>query len=115
VLVVVIGAALALSRLRASSSMQLLAPCGYLISLALLFKSQDSVSTGSQPLVLLPIVWVALYHRPRDSTALVLTAACMLAVASWLAHAPVGVMIRTAGLWGLAGAILAIGAHNLRR
>ena len=38
----------------------------------------------------------------------------MLAVASWLVHAPVGVMIRTAGLWGVAGAILVLGAHNLR-
>lgn len=114
VLVVVISAALALSRPRASASAQLLAPCGYLISLALLFKSQGSVSTGLQPLVLLPIVWVALYHRPRDSSALVLAAVCMLAVASWLVHAPVGVMIRTAGLWGVAGAILVLGAHNLR-
>jgi diguanylate cyclase (GGDEF)-like protein len=114
VLMLVISGALALPRLGTSSSLALLIPCGYLISLALLFASQDSASTGLQPLVLLPIVWAALYHRPRDSAALVLAAVCMLVVASLLAHAPVAVVIRTAGLWGLAGAILVLGAHNLR-
>jgi diguanylate cyclase (GGDEF)-like protein len=115
VLAAVISAAVVLTRLKTPSWVQLLAPGGYLISLALLFKSQGSLSTGLQPLVLLPIIWAALYHRPRASAALVVAAVCMLVVTSWLVHAPVGVTVRTAGLWGLAGATMVIGAHSLRR
>jgi diguanylate cyclase (GGDEF)-like protein len=115
VLGVVIGAAVGLSRLGGRSWVALFAPCGYLISLAFLFTSQNSISTTLQPLVLLPILWGALYHRLRESTAVVLAAMCTVAVTTWLAHAPGEAIIRTAGLWGFLGAIVMLGAHNLRR
>jgi len=115
VLAAVIGLALILPRFRAPSWVRLLAPSGYLISLALLFASQGAVATGLQPLVLLPILWVARDHRPGESTVLILGAVCVLTVTSLLAHASVEVVIRTAVLWGFASAILFLGARNLRR
>ena len=115
VLAVVIPLALVLPRLGLPSWVQLLAPMGYLIALALLFKSQNSVSTGLQSLVLLPIAWVALHHRPRESAVLVLASVCMLAVTASLNHVSAVVTFRGAGLWGLTGAIIVLGAHNLRR
>jgi diguanylate cyclase (GGDEF)-like protein len=115
VLAVVIGLALVLPRLGAPSWVRLLVPSGYLISLALLFGSQATVATGLQPLVLLPILWVALYHRPGESTVLTLGAVCVLAVTSLLTHASVEVIVQTAVLWGFASAILLLGAGNLRR
>ena len=115
VLAVVISLAIVLARLRAPSWVRLLVPAGYLVSLALLFASQAAVATGLQPLVLLPILWVALYHRPAEATVLVLGAVCVLTVTSVLAHAPVEVIVRTAVLWGFASAILLTGAGNLRR
>lgn len=115
VLAVVIALAAVLPRLRAPTWVQLVAPCGYLLALALLFGSQGGVSAGLEALVLLPIVWVALYHRPRESAALVLAAVCMLAVTSWLGHEALEVLVRRAALWGLTGAMVVLGAHNLRR
>ena len=115
VLAVVIGLGLVVARLGASSWARLLVPVGYLISLALLFASQGAVATGFQPLVLLPIIWAALYHRPGESTVVILGAVCVLAVSSVLAHASVEVVVRTAVLWGSASAILLLGARNLRR
>lgn len=114
VLAVVIGAAAGFSRLGAPACIQLLAPCGYLISLALLLASDSGASTSLQPLVLLPILWGALYHRWREATAIVLAAMGMIAVTMSLAHAPGGAIIRTTGLWGLMGAIVLLGAHHLR-
>jgi len=114
VLAVVVGLALVLPRLGLQSWVQLIAPGGYLIALALLFKSQNSVSTGLQSLVLLPIAWVALYHRPIESAVLLFVAVCMLVVTSWLNHLSAAVIARGAGLWGLTGAIIVVGAHNLR-
>jgi diguanylate cyclase (GGDEF)-like protein len=115
VLGVVIGLGVVLPRLGADTIVQLLAPFGYLISLALLFRSQDTVSNGLQPLVLLPIVWVALYHRPRESAVVVLGAVCMLGMMSLLTEVSVAVLVRRTGLWGLMGALVVLGTHNLRR
>jgi diguanylate cyclase (GGDEF)-like protein len=115
VLAVVISLALALPRLGAPSWVRLLVPSGYLISLALLFASHAAVAAGLQPLVLLPILWVALYHRPGESTVLVLGTVCVLTVTSLLAHASVEVIVRTAVLWGFVSAILLLGARSLRR
>ena len=115
VLAAVISLALVLARLGAPSWVRLLAPCGYLISLALLFASQGAVATGLQPLVLLPIVWVALYHRPGESTVVILGAVCVLTATSLLAHASVEVVVRTVVLWGFASASLLLGAGNIRR
>ena len=115
VLAVVISLAVVLPRLAAPSWVRLLVPSGYLVSLALLFASQASVATGLQPLVLLPILWVVLYHRPGESTVLILGAVGVLTVTSFLAHASVEVIVQTAVLWGFASGLLALGAGNLRR
>jgi diguanylate cyclase (GGDEF)-like protein len=114
VLAVVVVLALVLPRLEVSSWVQLLAPGGYLVALALLFKSQASVSTGLQPLILLPIGWAALYHRLPESLVLMAGVVAMLVVTS-LGQANAVVIVRRAGLWGITGTIIVLGAHNLRR
>ena len=95
--------------------MRTLGPVGYLASLALLFASQGSVSTGLMPLVLLSIVWSALLHRLREAMAVVVTAAATLGVSSWLAGASIEVIARRSVIWGLAGAIVAFGIQSLLR
>ena len=114
VLAVVVVLALLLPRLRVSSWVQLLAPGGYLVALALLFKSHESISTGLEPLVLLPIGWVALYHRLSESLVLMAGVVAMLVLTS-LGHADTAVIVRRAGLWGLTGTIIVLGAYYLRR
>jgi diguanylate cyclase (GGDEF)-like protein len=111
VLSAVIGLAPLLTRFRASAWVRLLVPSGYLISLALLFSSQGTIATF-QPLVLLPILWVAC-HRTAESAVVILEAVCVLVLTSLLAHASVEVAIRTAVLWGIVGTVLVLGARNL--
>jgi diguanylate cyclase (GGDEF)-like protein len=112
---VAVGLSILLPRTRASSAVELLAACAYLVSLALLFRTQGSVLASLQPLVLLPIVSVALYHRPWQSAIVGLAAAGMLAAVSSLGHEPPEVTMVRAGLWTLVGAVVVFGAHNLRR
>jgi hypothetical protein len=114
VLAVVVVLALVLPRLRVSSWVQLLAPGGYVVALALLFTSQTSISTGLQPLILLPIGWAALYHRLPASLVLMVGVVVMLVVTS-LGQADTVVIVRRAGLWGITGTIIVLGAYNLRR
>lgn len=114
-LLFVAGVARVLSRRRAPKWVELLMACVYLGSLALLFMSQHGGPAALQPLVLLPIVWVALYQSPTRSTIVVGAAACMLALTSWLAHAPLRFIVVDAGIWGLAGGIVVLGAGYLRR
>jgi diguanylate cyclase (GGDEF)-like protein len=115
VLAVVVVLAFVLPHLEVSSWVRLLVPAAYLLVLALLFKSQDSVSTGLSSLVLLPIVWAALYHRLPESLVLMAGAVAMIAVTSALDHGDAVVIVRRAGLWGLTGTIVVLGAYNLRR
>jgi hypothetical protein len=115
VLAAVIAGALTLPRVAVPPWAELLAPCGYLLALALLFMSQDSVSTGLQSLVLLPIVWSALYHGRRESAVVVLAAVSMLAVTSLFDHAVTVVVVRRAALLGLTGMMIVLGIQNLRR
>ena len=114
VLAVVVVLALVLPRLEVSSWVQLLVPGGYLVALALLFKSQGSVATGLQPLILLPIGWAALYHGLPESLVLMVGVVVMLVVTS-IGQADAVVIIRRAGLWGITGTIIVLGAYNLRR
>ncbi len=115
VLAVVVVLALVLPRLQVSSWVRLLAPAAYLVALALLFKSQESVTTGLQSLVVLPIAWAALYHQLRQALVLVAGLVAMEVVTSVLDDASAAVIIRRAGLWGLAGALVVLGAYYLRR
>ena len=114
VLAVVVVLALVLPRLDVSSWVQLLVPGGYLVALALLFKSQGSVANGLQPLILLPIGWAALYHRLPESLVLMVGVVVMLVVTS-IGQADAVVIVRRAGLWGITGTIIVLGAYNLRR
>ena len=114
VLALVIALALVLPRLGFPSWVQLLAPGAYLISLALLIKSQGAVSTGLLPLVLLPIVWVALYHRRTEGMVFILASVWVVALTAWWAHLHANAIIRGAGLFGLAGVIAVLGADNVR-
>lgn len=110
-----VAATLAMGRLGCASWLRTLGPIGYVASLALLFSSQASISSGLMPLVLLPIVWGALLHRPRESSAVVAAAVGMLALVSWLDGAGADVVARRSAIWGLAGAIVVFGTHTLLR
>lgn len=115
VLAVVIVLALILPRLNVSSWILLLMPGGYLLALALLFKSQASTTTGLQSLLLLPIGWVALYHRLRESLVLIAGIVVLIVGMSVLEHAGTEIIVRRAGLLGMTATIIVVGAYNLRR
>ena len=51
---------------------QVTGPLLLAVWVGLLLASQREVETGLTPLVLLPIVWVALYHRPSEAVVVVM-------------------------------------------
>jgi diguanylate cyclase (GGDEF)-like protein len=94
---------------------QLLVPLGYLASLLLLMISQTSAASGMRALVLLPIMWVALYHRRWEG---VLVTACAIGVLTAVAAIDgeaADIVARRAVLWGAMGALIVLSVQNLRR
>ena len=83
--------------------------------MGLLLASQRTVETGLTPLVLLPIVWVALYHRPREAAVVVIAVVGALELDSVIKHDPASVIERRAVLWEMLGAVVVASAYALRR
>ena len=94
---------------------QVLGPLLLALWVGLLLASQRTVETGLTPLVLLPIVWVALYHRPREAAVVVIAVVGALELDSVVKHDPASVIERRAVLWALLGAVLVTSAYALRR
>ena len=94
---------------------QVLGPLLLAVWVGLLLASQRRVETGLTPLVLLPIVWVALYHRPWEAAVVVIAVVGALELDSVLKHDPASVIERRAVLWGMLGVLLVASAQTLRR
>ncbi|MHB8491497.1 MAG: GGDEF domain-containing protein [Solirubrobacteraceae bacterium] len=111
-LVLVVGA---LAKLELQRAAWLLAPLGYLVSLLLLFASQRSSAAGLRSMVLLPIVWSALYQRAWEAALVTCAAAAVLGGASVIAGETLAVTIRLVVLWTAMGALVVVSVQNLRR
>ena len=94
---------------------QLTGPLLLAVWVGLLLASQREVETGLTPLVLLPIVWVALYHRPSEAVVVVIAVVGALELDSVIKHDPALVIERRAVLWGMLGAVVVASAYSLRR
>ncbi|MDE3069717.1 MAG: sensor domain-containing diguanylate cyclase [Acidobacteriota bacterium] len=94
---------------------RLVAPLGYLASLLLLFASQAGAGGGLRSLVLLPIVWGALYHRTWEAVVIAVGAVAVLGGAAALAGEAAAVTARLVLLWGSMGALVVISVQSLRR
>ena len=94
---------------------RLLGPLLLAVWVGLLLASQRTVETGLTPLVLLPIVWVALYQRPWEAAVVVIAVVGALELDSVIKHDAASVIERRAVLWGMLGALLVASAYALRR
>jgi diguanylate cyclase (GGDEF)-like protein len=99
---------------RASPWLALLVPAGYLGVLGLLLASQHFVATGLGVVLVLPMAWAALTHRPRESMVVVALDLVLVGVLSHAAHDSGSVIARRTVLWGLSATIIVFAAHRLR-
>jgi diguanylate cyclase (GGDEF)-like protein len=115
VLALVVGSAVVLPWKRLPNWVELVPAVGYLVSVALLLAAQPRSPSALAPLVLLPIVWVALYGRPWESAIVVVAAAAALAIDSAFADDATIANIRRTALWLAMGTLVSVAAHHLRR
>ncbi len=115
VLACIFAAVLVLPWRRLPVEAQLVVPVGYLASLLLLLMAQDTATSGLRALILLPIMWVALYHRSREGVLITLCAVAVLMVVSLIDHEPFDVAAIRALLWVAIGMLIVLSVHNLRR
>ena len=92
----------------------LLVPVGDLAVLGLLFAAQGFAATGLGVVLVLPIAWVALAHRRRESLIVVVLDLALVAALSHAAHQPDAVVVRRSVLWGLSGLAIVLAAHRVR-
>lgn len=90
-------------------------PVVYLGFVGLLLLAQGGVASGSFPLVLVAVTWVAFFHRRWESAVVVVALIVMLAGMSVAEHIPGVVIVRRLALWGAVTAGLSAAAHQLRR
>jgi signal transduction histidine kinase len=87
----------------------------YTASVAFLMLATGGVTSGFGSLLMIPIVAVALYGRPRDSAiALAVVVATMLAVSFATPHVD-SATVRRSFIFGATGAMLSVAVHALRR
>lgn len=92
------------------------APLVYTGSLLALNLAVRGTNAGFGPVLLIPLVWVALYHRRLDTTVVVLSIIPYEIVTSlWPTRFGDPAIIRRTASWLLLGAMVAFAIHHLRR
>jgi hypothetical protein len=118
VLLAAVGLAFLLPWDRLPGWMSVLVPLAYTGSALALTLAAGTVS-GVGIVLLIPLIWTALFHRPWESACIVaaIVAAEIVAaeiVVSVVQSAPDAVIVRRVLLWGALGALLAVATHGLR-
>ena len=90
-----------------------LVPLAYLGS-ALALTLAAGTTSGVGIVVLIPLVWTALFHRRWESACLVAAVVAGEVVVSLVQSVPDAVIGRRVLLWGVLGALLAVATHGLR-
>lgn len=90
-----------------------LVPLAYTGSALALALAGGTVS-GVGIVVLIPLIWTALFHRRWESACVVVAIVVAEIVISLVQSAPDAVIIRRVLLWGALGALLAVATHGLR-
>lgn len=89
-------------------------PVTYAVSSGFLAMSDGGASSGTSALVLLPIVWAALFAGRVTTAVVVVTGVATELVVSVSSNAPVAVDVRRLILWGFLGTMVAVAITGLR-
>jgi diguanylate cyclase (GGDEF)-like protein len=93
-----------------------LVPVTYSFSVLLLVLAAGGSTSGIGIIILLPLVWTALYHEPWESAVVVLVIVAVEVITSLTpVVVPVAVIARRVVFWTAIGALISVAAHDLRR
>src|SRR5580658_2469811 len=104
-----------LSRSRASSAMTVLVPVLYVVSVLFLNLATGGSKSGTGIVILIPLIWTALYHRRWESFVVV---AAIVGAQIATAITPVQLsdtaILRRVVLWSALGLLISLATHELR-
>ena len=90
-------------------------PLLYTGSVLPLLVAAGGTASGIGVVLLIPLTWTALFHRPWESACVVAGILAVLFVASLLPdEAPAAFIVRRLLFWGLLASMIAVAAHGLR-
>ena len=114
VLLAAVAVAFALPWSRLPGWLRLLVPIIYTVSVLALILAAG-VTSGVGIVLLVPLIWTALYHRRWESACvLVAIVAVTIVISVTPVTAPYGVTVRRVIFWAVLGAVLAMATHELR-
>ncbi|HUZ22686.1 MAG TPA: hypothetical protein VMV07_02865 [Streptosporangiaceae bacterium] len=114
VLLLAVPAALALPWARMPSWTTVLVPLAYTGSVLALLLAAGPTS-GAGVVLLIPLVWTALFHRRWESACIVVAVVVVQVIVSLVPTAVADVvLVRRVLLWGALGALISIATHGLR-
>ena len=114
-LLVLVAASFLLPWSRLPSWLTVLVPVAYSGSVLLLMLSTGDTVSGIGIVLLLPLLWTALYHRPWESAVVVGCTALVQLVTSLVPVAlAAAVVARRVGFWTVLVGLLAFATHHLR-
>jgi len=100
---------------RMPAALSVLVPVAYAFSVMFLVLAAGGSTSGVGIVILLPLVWAALYNRPWES---VLVVVAIVAIEVVLSLTPVvatgAVIFRRVVFWTAIGALISVAAHDLR-
>ncbi len=114
VLLLAVAAAFSLPWERLPGRLSVLMPLAYTGSVLALILAAGSAS-GVGIVILVPLIWTALFHRRWESACVVAAVVAVMVVVSLTpVAAPEGVTARRVILWAVLGTVIAVATHGLR-
>jgi hypothetical protein len=100
---------------RSSGLFSVLVPVTYAFSVLLLILAAGGSNSGIGIVILLPLVWAALYHRPWESVVVVIVIVAIEVITSLTPIVvPIAVIARRVVFWTAIGSLISVAAHDLR-
>jgi diguanylate cyclase (GGDEF)-like protein len=92
-----------------------LVPVTYAFSVLLLTLAAGGSTSGIGIVILLPLVWAALYHRPWESAVVVVVIVAIEVITSLTpVVVPIAVIARRVVFWTAIGTLISVATHDLR-
>lgn len=109
------GGAFFLNWSRLPATLSVLVPLTYTASVLMLILSARSVTSGIGIVVLMPVMWTALYHRRWESAVVVAAVVGVEVITSLTPIAiPTGDLVRRVVFWALLASLASVATHDLR-
>jgi diguanylate cyclase (GGDEF)-like protein len=100
---------------RSPGLFSILVPVTYSFSVLLMILAAGGSNSGVGIVILLPLVWTALYHRPWESAVVVVTIVAIEAIQSLTpVVVPSAVIARRVVFWLAIGGLISVATHDLR-